>query len=257
MICRPCGTCVARTARRGCARSSLKAAGPTLTCPYVMDGAGEGNRTLMTSLEGWRSAIELRPRARQEPMDGPPGRHRQRTGCGTPAPNPRGQYSDHAAAHRGYALIWWESRSDEAARPSAKLRFREPVPSELVTTVPGLARRASPRVGVRSVFRVLRSRLLVGRGVNDGYRVEADLLGDPGQQLVLRGEVALHVRHFVQGRARVVECRLGALVRCGSLHVLPDHDDRQQHQLQEGLCHPGDDLRRAAMDRVRQTDQVE
>ena len=27
-------------------------------------GAGEGNRTLMTSLEGWGSAIELRPRAR-------------------------------------------------------------------------------------------------------------------------------------------------------------------------------------------------
>ena len=26
-------------------------------------GAGEGNRTLMTSLEGWGSAIELRPRA--------------------------------------------------------------------------------------------------------------------------------------------------------------------------------------------------
>jgi hypothetical protein len=24
-------------------------------------GAGEGNRTLMTSLEGWGSAIELRP----------------------------------------------------------------------------------------------------------------------------------------------------------------------------------------------------
>jgi hypothetical protein len=29
----------------------------------VSVGAGEGNRTLMTSLEGWGSAIELRPRA--------------------------------------------------------------------------------------------------------------------------------------------------------------------------------------------------
>ncbi len=29
-------------------------------------GAGEGNRTLMTSLEGWGSAIELRPRVRWE-----------------------------------------------------------------------------------------------------------------------------------------------------------------------------------------------
>src|SRR5215472_2222825 len=28
-------------------------------------GAGEGNRTLMTSLEGWGSAIELRPRGGQ------------------------------------------------------------------------------------------------------------------------------------------------------------------------------------------------
>jgi hypothetical protein len=27
--------------------------------------AGEGNRTLMTSLEGWGSTIELRPRARR------------------------------------------------------------------------------------------------------------------------------------------------------------------------------------------------
>ncbi len=26
-----------------------------------MNGAGEGNRTLVTSLEGWGSAIELRP----------------------------------------------------------------------------------------------------------------------------------------------------------------------------------------------------
>ena len=30
-------------------------------------GAGEGNRTLMTSLEGWGSAIELRPRV---PVEG-------------------------------------------------------------------------------------------------------------------------------------------------------------------------------------------
>jgi hypothetical protein len=29
-------------------------------------GAGEGNRTLMTSLEGWGSAIELRPRVRRD-----------------------------------------------------------------------------------------------------------------------------------------------------------------------------------------------
>ena len=50
-------------------------------------GAGEGNRTLMTSLEGWGSAIELRPRV---PVEGcvrhrvsidsvPVPRHRGRT----------------------------------------------------------------------------------------------------------------------------------------------------------------------------------
>jgi hypothetical protein len=42
-------------------------------------GAGEGNRTLMTSLEGWGSAIELRPRARRETLFAA-GEHRQRTG---------------------------------------------------------------------------------------------------------------------------------------------------------------------------------
>ena len=31
----------------------------------ILVGAGEGNRTLMTSLEGWGSAIELRPRVRR------------------------------------------------------------------------------------------------------------------------------------------------------------------------------------------------
>jgi hypothetical protein len=30
-------------------------------------GAGEGNRTLMTSLEGWGSTIELRPRGALAP----------------------------------------------------------------------------------------------------------------------------------------------------------------------------------------------
>jgi hypothetical protein len=39
-------------------------------------GAGEGNRTLMTSLEGWGSTIELRPRAARAPPVGlGPARH--------------------------------------------------------------------------------------------------------------------------------------------------------------------------------------
>ena len=49
-----------------------------------LDGAGEGNRTLMTSLEGWGSAIELRPRARRTI---PSGEHRQRTRMQGSAPN--------------------------------------------------------------------------------------------------------------------------------------------------------------------------
>ena len=40
------------------------------------EGAGEGNRTLMTSLEGWGSAIELRPRV---PVDGVSGTGRAST----------------------------------------------------------------------------------------------------------------------------------------------------------------------------------
>jgi hypothetical protein len=89
MICRPCGTCVARTARRGCAPIKIEGGG---TCPDLplCDGAGEGNRTLMTSLEGWRSAIELRPRARQGSLDGHRVGIEQRTGCGTLAPNRKG-----------------------------------------------------------------------------------------------------------------------------------------------------------------------
>ena len=68
-------------------------------------GAGEGNRTLMTSLEGWGSAIELRPRV---PVGGvpAPGEHRQRTGFTASRPNrPRmtGQGSVWALAS-GYGL---------------------------------------------------------------------------------------------------------------------------------------------------------
>src|SRR5215470_13260903 len=56
-------------------------------------------------------------------------------------------------------------------------------------------------------------RLVERRVVDDRHRVEADLRGDPGQQLVLGREVALHMRDLVQGRAGVVEGRLRALVR--------------------------------------------
>jgi hypothetical protein len=48
-----------RTARCQLVRASYR----NYLCELVRRcGAGEGNRTLMTSLEGWGSAIELRPR---------------------------------------------------------------------------------------------------------------------------------------------------------------------------------------------------
>jgi hypothetical protein len=42
----------------------------------VSVGAGEGNRTLMTSLEGWGSAIELRPRGQSRDASAATGSHR-------------------------------------------------------------------------------------------------------------------------------------------------------------------------------------
>jgi hypothetical protein len=61
---------------------------PGCTMPELgfVVGAGEGNRTLMTSLEGWGSAIELRPRARHETSFAA-GEHRQRTGNRAVRPN--------------------------------------------------------------------------------------------------------------------------------------------------------------------------
>jgi hypothetical protein len=55
------GTCMARPA------VDTEGDGIATTVQVLSDlglhvGAGEGNRTLMTSLEGWSSAIELRPR---------------------------------------------------------------------------------------------------------------------------------------------------------------------------------------------------
>jgi hypothetical protein len=55
------------------------------------------------------------------------------------------------------------------------------------------------------VSRLVELRIVELRIVDDGHRIKADLGGGPGQQLVLSGEMALHVRHLVQGRARFME----------------------------------------------------
>ena len=70
-------------ARGGCSRTRVDLG--------FRRGAGEGNRTLMTSLEGWGSAIELRPRARRE-TNFAAGEHRQRTGNRAGRPN-RGPFA--------------------------------------------------------------------------------------------------------------------------------------------------------------------
>ena len=41
--------------------ADFESAASAISPPWP-DGAGEGNRTLVTSLEGWRSTIELHPR---------------------------------------------------------------------------------------------------------------------------------------------------------------------------------------------------
>jgi hypothetical protein len=67
------GTLMACGPFAGCAGGLSEVSSTPLTWDYTLErakdnGAGEGNRTLMASLEGWGSAIELRPH--------PPGQQR-------------------------------------------------------------------------------------------------------------------------------------------------------------------------------------
>jgi hypothetical protein len=55
-----CGTYVARARATRWSRPGSGGAGRLLTCEGSTR-AGDGNRTRMTSLEGWSSTIELRP----------------------------------------------------------------------------------------------------------------------------------------------------------------------------------------------------
>jgi hypothetical protein len=60
------GTLMAQGLLGGLSGPAVRVGITSLTWAYVVR-AGEGNRTLMTSLEGWGSAIELRPRRRLAP----------------------------------------------------------------------------------------------------------------------------------------------------------------------------------------------
>ena len=88
--------------------------------------AGDGNRTRMTSLEGWGSTIELRPHnlpasvARLRAPAHQAGRHRQRTGS-VPLPAPRRphdrrqQFHDHAGK-APYARVFFRDHEERRAR---------------------------------------------------------------------------------------------------------------------------------------------
>jgi hypothetical protein len=71
-------------------RSAIRAATGCGSDLEVLGGAGDGNRTRMTSLEGWGSAIELRPRygsrrrLQHTGRSGPPAARR----CSAPPPYP-------------------------------------------------------------------------------------------------------------------------------------------------------------------------
>jgi hypothetical protein len=90
-------------------------------------GAGEGNRTLMTSLEGWGSAIELRPRARWElhaqyqvSTDSVPVRwHRRRSKL--PGQASAGAASTHRGSRGTAGAGVWDGRLRSVPRDVAQL----------------------------------------------------------------------------------------------------------------------------------------
>ena len=143
-------------------------------------GAGEGNRTLMTSLEGWGSAIELRPRARREacfapasivsvPVTGPSGptahlasweADDERPGRG---PSARGR----ACGAVGYGSVhgMWRSLVSAPALGAGGRRFESGHPDQEVFTLhqlpcSHLGLTGLGRVGVRGLRR--RRRILGG-----------------------------------------------------------------------------------------------
>lgn len=59
---------------------------------------------------------------------------------------------------------------------------------------------------------------------------------------VLRGEVRLDLIGFLEDGSGVVVGGLGARVGCCGLNVLADDDDREEHELQERLGDPCDEL---------------
>ena len=66
-----CGTPDLNTPHMACIRTPKN-----VSDQLESDRAGDGNRTRMTSLEGWGSTIELRPRDLPGILDAPAGRHR-------------------------------------------------------------------------------------------------------------------------------------------------------------------------------------
>jgi hypothetical protein len=90
-------------------------------CPPEPCGAGEGNRTPITSLEGWSSTIELHPHAgvwsgREDLNLRPPApKAGALPGCATPRPRParsipeRGRYLEYGGGDGSLYLFFEEA----------------------------------------------------------------------------------------------------------------------------------------------------
>src|ERR1039458_244563 len=94
----------------------------------------------------------------------------------------------------------------------------------------------------------LRSRLAHG-----GFQLE-ELVEHRVERLILSLEVPLNLLRLMEGRSRILECRLRALVGRLALDVLADDDDGEHHELDERLADPLHQKQRAIC-RVREHDQ--
>ena len=147
-----------RKFRYGSALSSHLPLGRRI-CPAVT-GAGEGNRTLVISLEGFCSTIELHPQ-HQSPSpreSGPPSAHSQ-TAFASVTWNPAAR---HAGPMRKPRNSWWRGKDSNLRRQSRQIYSLIPLTArEPLRTKPLIMRSFSRRVNVKRRGRL---RLPRGRG---------------------------------------------------------------------------------------------
>ena len=135
----------------------------------------------------------LRPQSYHGQRDGRASRPRRRRHRAGPA---RPAYTKRCGLKN--ALEAGHQSSRTAARPtSQRLGLGGKGVAEVCRPYRTRAGATPERPACSSTLWVQVGRLVEFRVVDDWHRIEADLHGDPGQQLVLGGEVALHVRHLV------------------------------------------------------------